>query len=597
MDRNVILFIVLAAAVLIGWDTFVIGPQREALRAERAAEAIKAPAAGDLSADILAPSAAPTALTIDEALAKAPGRLKIDTPSLTGSINLSGARIDDLSLKNYRETLDPSSPMIRLLSPYDVEHGHYVEQGFGVLDGPDKGVRTDSVQWTAPAGAVLTPNSPVTLSAKIGALTFTKTYAVDDNFMFTVKQSVRNDADAESRIAPYGLVVQRGVPDGAGKQPILHEGPVAVVGDKLYENKYPKALKREVSVEGDRGWVGITNKYWLAAAAPPQSEPITISMRNVGTASAPIFRAYYALGERTVGAKQTVEVTSHIFAGAKDVDILQSYEKPVDQGGLGIWDLDRAVDWGNFFFLTRPIFYLLNYFGNLTGNFGVAILLLTLVVKALMFPLANSAFDAMSKMKKLQPKMEELKARAGDDKMKLQQEMMELYKKEKINPLAGCLPILLQMPIFYALYKVLFVTIELRHEAFVGWLKDLSAPDPTSIFNLFGLLPFEPTAVPLIGAFLGIGVLPLLMGLAMFVQTKLNPPATDPVQQQVLMMMPVIFVFLFASFASGLVLYWVWSTVLSVVQQWYIMKRNGVTVDWSNLLPFLKPKKVALEKK
>jgi YidC/Oxa1 family membrane protein insertase len=214
-----------------------------------------------------------------------------------------------------------------------------------------------------------------------------------------------------------------------------------------------------------------------------------------------------------------------------------------------------------------------------------------------MFPLANSAFDAMSKMKKLQPKMEELKARAGDDKMKLQQEMMELYKKEKINPLAGCLPILLQMPIFYALYKVLFVTIELRHEPFVGWLKDLSAPDPTSIFNLFGLLPFEPTAAPVIGAFLGIGVLPLLMGVAMFVQTKLNPPATDPIQQQVLTMMPIIFVFLFASFSSGLVLYWVWSTVLSVAQQWYIMKRNGVSVDWSNLLPFLKPKTAALEKK
>lgn len=596
MDRNVILFIVLTAAVLIGWDAFVTGPQREAIRAERAEQAATAPKTEDLTGDIVGASAAPSTLTVEEALAKAPGRVKIDTPSLTGSINLAGARIDDLSLKNYREDLK-SDKIIRLLSPYDVEHGHYVEQGFGVLAGEDRGVRTDSVAWTAPAGAVLTPKTPVTLSAKIGALTFTKTYSVDDNFMFTVKQSVRNDGETESRVAPYGLVVQRGVPEGAGKQPILHEGPVAVVGDKLYENKYPKALKRAVDVQGDRGWVGITNKYWLAAAAPPQSEPITISMRNVGTATAPIFRAYYALGERAVAAKQSVELTSHIFAGAKDVDLLRSYERPVDQGGLGIWDLDRAVDWGNFFFLTRPIFYLLNYFGNLTGNFGVAILLLTLVVKALMFPLANSAFDAMSKMKKLQPKMEELKARAGDDKMKLQQEMMELYKKEKINPLAGCMPILLQMPIFYALYKVLFVTIELRHEPFVGWLKDLSAPDPTSIFNLFGLLPFEPTAVPAIGAFLGIGVLPLLMGLAMYVQTKLNPPAADPVQQQVLTMMPVIFVFLFASFASGLVLYWVWSTILSVVQQWYIMKRNGVAVDWSNLLPFLRPKTTALEKK
>ncbi len=597
MDRNVILFIVLTAAVLIGWDAFVIAPQREAARAATVASEAAAPAAaGDLTSDILAAPAVPATLSVDEALAKAPGRIRIDTPSLQGSINLAGGRIDDLLLKNYRETLDPASPMIRLLSPLEVEHGHYIEQGF-VAAGAAAGVKTESVVWSAPQNAVLTPKTPVTLTARAGALVFEKTYSIDEHFMFTVRQSVRNEGDAEARVTPYGLVVQRGIPDGAGKQPILHEGPVAIVGDQLIERKYPKAVKATVEEKGDRGWVGITNKYWLAAAAPPQNEPMTVTMRNVGTASQPVFRANYALGERVVGAGQTIELTSHIFGGAKDVDLLQSYEKPVEEGGLGIWDFDRAVDWGNFFFLTRPIFFLLNFFGGLVGNFGVAILLLTLVVKALMFPLANSAFDAMSKMKKLQPKVEELKTRAGEDKMKLQQEMMELYKKEKINPLAGCIPILLQMPIFYALYKVLFVTIELRHEPFVGWLKDLSAPDPTSIFNLFGILPFEPTAVPMIGAFLGIGVLPLMMGAAMYVQTKLNPPATDPVQQQVLMMMPVIFVFLFASFASGLVLYWVWSTILSVVQQWYIMKRNGVTVDWSNLLPFLRPKKVALEKK
>ena len=598
MDRNVILFIVLTAAVLIGWDALVIAPQREALREARKAEAVETAQTGAITTDLAAKAEGPKTLSVDEALKASPGRVRIETPSLTGSINLAGGRIDDLLLKNYRETIDPNSAMIRLLSPYEAEHGHYVEQGFvGVVEGSGDGVRTESVAWTAAAGAILTPSSPVTLTARAGELTFTKTYSVDDKFMFTVKQSVRNEGTAAARVKPYGLVVQRGIPDGAGKQVILHEGPVAVIGDKLYENKYPKAVTREVEVDGDRGWVGITNKYWLAAAAPPQSEPISIKMSNEGTASAPVFRANYALAERVVAPGASVELTSHIFAGAKDVDILRSYEKPVEKGGLGIWDLDRAVDWGNFFFLTRPIFWLLNYFGNLTGNFGVAILMLTLVVKALMFPLANSAFDAMSKMKKLQPKMEELKARAGDDKMKLQQEMMELYKKEKINPLAGCMPILLQMPIFYALYKTLFVTIELRHEPFIGWLKDLSAPDPTSIFNLFGLLPFDPTAVPVIGAFLGIGVLPLLMGVAMYVQTKLNPPATDPIQQQVLTMMPFLFVFLFASFAAGLVLYWVWSTVLSIAQQWFIMKKNGVSVDWSNLLPFLKPKSAAFQKK
>jgi YidC/Oxa1 family membrane protein insertase len=598
MDRNVILFIVLTAAVLIGWDALVIAPQREALRAARQAETVETAANGGLTADLAGKAEGPKTLSVDDALKASPGRIRIETPSLTGSINLAGGRIDDLSLKNYRETIDQNSAMIRLLSPYDAEHGHYVEQGFvAVVEGLGAGVQTEGIVWSAPAGATLTPSSPVTLMARAGDLTFTKTYSVDDKFMFAVKQSVRNEGAAAARVTPYGLVVQRGIPDGAGKQVILHEGPVAVVGDKLYERKYPKAVTAGVEVSGDRGWVGITNKYWLAAAAPPQNEAISVTMRNVGGPAAPVFRANYALAERVVAPGATVELTSHIFAGAKDVDILRSYERPVEKGGLGIWDLDRAVDWGNFFFLTRPIFWLLNYFGNLTGNFGVSILILTLVVKALMFPLANSAFDAMSKMKKLQPKLEELKTRAGDDKMKLQQEMMELYKKEKINPLAGCMPILLQMPIFYALYKTLFVTIELRHEPFIGWLKDLSAPDPTSIFNLFGLLPFEPTAVPVIGAFLGIGVLPLLMGVAMYVQTKLNPPATDPIQQQVLTMMPFIFVFLFASFASGLVLYWVWSTVLSIAQQWFIMKKNGVTVDWSNLLPFLKPKTAALAKK
>lgn len=597
MDRNTVLFIVLTAAVLIGWDLLVLAPQREALREqqkiERQAEESVAPnVTGDL-----ADAAADKALSIEEALAKAPGRVAIDTPSLRGSINLAGARIDDLSLKNYRETIDSKSPMIRLLTPREAEHGHYVEQGFAALSG-GVGAKTENAIWSTPPGAVLTPSTPVTLTARIGSLVFEKTYAVDDKFMFTVKQSVRNEGTEPARVSPYGLVVQRGIPKDAGKYMILHEGPVAVVDKQLIERKYPKAVKApEVEESGDKGWAGITNKYWLAAAVPPSGETFKVFMKNIGTAAAPMFLANYALDERVIAPKGEIALTSHVFAGPKDVDTLRAYEAPVEAGGLGIWDLDRAVDWGNFFFLTRPIFWLLDFFGDHIGNWGVAILLLTLVVKALMFPLANKAFESMSAMKKLQPKLEEMKAKYGDDKMKLQQEMMDLYKREKINPLAGCLPILIQMPIFYALYKVLFVTIELRHEPFILWIKDLSAPDPTSVFNLFGLLPFDPTSVPVIGAFLGIGVLPLMMGVAMWFQTKLNPPATDPVQQQILTMMPIIFVFLFASFSAGLVLYWVWSTVLSIAQQWVIMKRNGVSVDWGERLPFLRGKKPALEKK
>jgi YidC/Oxa1 family membrane protein insertase len=596
MDRNTLLFIILTAAVLIGWDALVIAPQRTALKEQQRVEQAAADAAEpDLTGGIAAVEVAKT-VTIDDALKAAPGRIIIDTPSLVGSINLAGGRIDDLLLKNYHETLNDKSPMIRLLTPREAEHGHYVEQGFvASLAGDSK--LTEALTWTAAEGARLTPQTPVTLTARLGDLVFEKTYAVDDVFMFSVTQSVTNEGAAEAKVTPYGLVVQRGIPPGAGKYQILHEGPLAVVGDSLYERKYKKAVKVEVDAAGEKGWIGITNKYWLAAVSPPQTEQFSVNMKNVGTQDAPIFRVNYTLAERSVAPGQTIEVASHVFGGAKDVDILRSYEAPPEKGGLGVWDFDKAVDWGNLFFLTRPIFFLLDFFGDHIGNFGVAILLLTLVVKALMFPLANKAFESMSAMKKVQPKMEELKTRFGDDKMKLQQEMMELYKKEKINPLAGCLPMVVQIPIFYALYKTLFVTIEMRHEPFIGWIKDLSAPDPTNILNLFGLLPFDPAAIPLLNFIPAIGVLPLLYGVTMWFQTNLNPPAADPTQQQIMTMLPFIFVFLFASFPSGLVLYWIWSAALSIAQQWYIMKRNGVDVDIAARIPFLPKKKLSPDKK
>ncbi len=585
--------IALSAAILIGWDFFVLAPQREA--AKEAFEARQAQAeqvakdAGVVSPDTVGIVGAAAEMTVDEALAKAPGRVAIKTPSLQGSINLAGGRLDDLLLKNYHEELSDESPMIRLLSPAAIEHGHYMEQGWVAAVGAASKM-TQSLEWTAPQGAVLTPETPLTLTARSDGLVFEKTYTVDDTFMFEVTQTVRNESDAPATLTPYGLVDQRGIPDGAGKYMILHEGPIAVVGKSLYERKYKKAIKTTDEANGEKGWVGITNKYWLAAAIPPQDEEFKMSMRNIGTETEPVFRVTYTLAQRVLEPGATVTLQSHLYGGSKDVDILQSYEKSTADGGLGVWDFDKAIDWGHLFFLTRPIFYTLNFFGDHLGNFGLAILLLTLIIKALLFPLANKSYESMAKMKNLQPELEKLKERYPDDKMKLQQEMMALYQKEKLNPLAGCLPILFQMPIFYALYKTLFVTIELRHEPFIFWIKDLSAPDPTSVFNLFGLLPYDPTALPVIGAFLGIGVLPLLMGVAMWFQTKLNPPATDPVQQQVMTMMPIMFTFLFASFASGLVLYWFWNTVLSILQQWLIIKRNGGTVDWGANLPFLKSK-------
>lgn len=605
-DRNMFLAILLSMGILFGWDYFVAGPQRKAYQEARqaAAEAAAelaltgtAPAGATPTGDLAGIGAAST-MSLEEALAASPGRVPIETPTLTGSINLAGARFDDLSLKGYRETLDPASPIIRLLIPSEIEHGHYVEQGWLIAVGADAQSTQDLV-WTAPAGAKLTPTTPVTFSARLGDLALEKKVSVDEQFMFTVEQTVRNDGGAAATLTPYGLVIQRGLPAKLVNINILHEGPIAIVGKQLLQKGYKAFAKASPTLTGAGagGWVGITQKEWLAAAIPPQAENFDATLKNVGTPAQPVFRANYALAPRGLAPGAALTLTAHVFGGAKDVDVLRSYQAGPEKGGVGIRDFDKAVDWGNFFFLTRPIFAMLDFFGDRVGNWGVAILLLTLVIKAGMFPLANKAFESMSKMKKLQPQLQELQKRYADDKLKLQQEMMALYQKEKLNPLAGCLPVLVQIPVFYALYKTLFVTIELRHQPFFGWIRDLSAPDPTSIFNLFGLLPFEPTAAPLIGAFLGVGVLPILMGASMWVQTKMNPPAPDPIQQQVFALMPLLFTFLFASFSAGLVLYWVWSTVLSVAQQWYIMRRNGVDVEWRRMIPFVGDKLIAAKPK
>ncbi len=587
MDRNFILAITLSLGVILLWELLVAGPQREELQAAREAAAETAQEAADLNPDIeglqgLEPE--PQAIAVEDALERASGRVPIRTPSLEGSISLQGGRIDDLKLTQYRQTLADDSPVIRLLSPRETEHGHYAQLGW-IYDGN----AFENAEWAAPAGAVLTPDTPVTLTRRSNGLVFEKTISVDERYMFTMEQTVRNDSGAVRRLTPYALVVQRNIPEEFQNFMILHEGPLGVIGGALYERKYNNIRKnpeKRVEESGAGGWVGITNKYWLAAAVPPQEEEMRASLANVGTESAPIFRASYSLPTRELQPGEEISLSSHVYGGPKDVDTLQSYEASPEKGGLGVYDFDKAVDWGHLFVLTRPIFYTLNFFGDLTGNFGIAILILTLIIKAILFPLANKGYESMSKMKKLQPEIEKLRTRYADDRMKQQQEMMALYKKEKMNPLAGCLPILLQMPIFYALYKTLFVTIELRHQPFL-YIEDLAARDPTSVFNLFGLLPYDPTALPLIGAVLGIGVLPLLMGIGMWFQMKLNPPPPDPVQAQIFSLMPIVFVFIFAPFAAGLVLYWFWNTVLSILQQWIIMKRNGVSVDWGERFGFI----------
>ncbi|MEM0927944.1 MAG: membrane protein insertase YidC [Pseudomonadota bacterium] len=575
MDRNIVVAMGLAVLIFLGWDTLVIGPQRAALEeaqreAAAAAAETQASAAGDLSADFVSPATVDASLSRDDALDAGPGRIPIETPEVIGSFNLRGATLDDLSLKNYRVTTDPNSAMVHVLSPRQTQTATYLRSGL-IVDGRSD----DGVVWSAPEGARLTPETPVTLTRESGSVAHELTISVDDQFMFTTEHRVVNSGDDPAALLPYGFAVQKGIPDDLKNFMILFEGPLGVVDGELQARKYKKLDKPQNAIEesGVGGWAGITDKYWLAAAVPPQSESFELRLTKVDNARIPTYRSSYQLDGFILEPGQQATVTSHLFAGAKVVETLQAYESE-----LGITDFDKAVDWGFLFFLTRPIFHTMHFFAVLTGNYGVAILLLTLVVKALLFPLANASYVSMAGMRKVAPEMKRLQERYKDDRVKQQQEVMALYKKHKINPAAGCLPVLLQMPIFFALYKVLFTTIEIRHEGFL-YIRDLAEQDPTTIFNLFGLLPYDPTALPMVGAFLGIGILPLLMGAAMWVQTKLNPPPADPVQAQVFAFLPVIFIFIFAPFAAGLVLYWFWNTFLGVVQQYVIMKRAGADVD------------------
>lgn len=572
MDRNIIVALGLALIIMIGWDVLVLGPQREAYQeaqAQAAPEAAEATPAS-LTAD-LETSATERLLSRDEALQAAPGRVRIETPTMTGSLNLRGATLDDISLKDYRTTTDKDAPLVSVLSPRSTKTATYLRTGL-IIDGR----ADDQAVWEAPEGAILTPETPVTLTRQEGTVEHRLTISVDDRFMFTTEHVVVNAGTDRAAVLPYGFAVQKGIPEDLKNFMILFEGPLGVVDGTLFDRKYSKldkGPKNIVEETGTGGWAGITDKYWLAAAIPPQDAPFELKLTKVDGTRTPTYRASYQLDGFFIEPGEQATVTSRMFAGAKVVETLRGYED-----GLGISDFDKAVDWGMFFFLTRPIFHTMHFFAELTGNYGVAILLLTLVVKALLFPLANASYRSMAGMRKVAPEMKRIQTQYAEDKMKQQQEIMALYKKHKINPAAGCLPVLLQMPIFFALYKVLFTTIEIRHEPFL-YIRDLAEQDPTTVFNLFGLLPYDPTVLPMIGPFLGLGILPLLMGAAMWVQTKLNPPPTDPVQAQVFAFLPLIFMFIFAPFAAGLVLYWFWNTFLSVVQQYVIMKRSGADVD------------------
>jgi len=573
-QRNLLIAIVLSVGILIAFQ-FVFQKLSPPVPIPSPAPAPATtsgapPAPGAATTPAETAVAAPGAETRAEALSAQP-RVKIDTPRLHGSIDLTGGRLDDLTLANYHETVDPKSPEVVLLWPTGTKEPYLAEFGWVAanpgagapkLPGPD-------TQWTA-SGGPLSPNHPVSLTWDNGeGLVFSRTIAIDENYMFTVTDAVRNTGSSAVLLSPYALISRTGTPHVAGYY-ILHEGLIGELGGSLQEVKYSALTPaKPLDYDSKGGWLGFTDKYWLTALVPTQSEDVKARFIHTLEAGTDRYQADFVGPQVSVAPDGSAESATRLFAGAKEVSLLDAY------AGSGIPRFDRAIDFGWFYFLTKPIFLTLQFFYSLLGNFGLAILLLTLIIKLAFFPLANKSYKAMSKMKLLQPEIQKLRERFPDDKPRQQQEMMALYKRVGANPLAGCLPIVIQIPVFFSLYKVLFVTIEMRHAPFFGWIHDLSAPDPTSFANLFGLLPFSPAGVPVIGSFLMIGAWPLIMGITMFLQQKLNPQPVDPVQARMFMLLPIVFTYMLSAFPAGLVIYWAWNNTLSVAQQWVIMHRQG----------------------
>src|SRR5271157_5070638 len=517
-------------------------------------------------------SAGAAATTSAPAVPKQVPRLAIAGHRVRGSISLLGARLDDLVLTDYRETLEPDSPYVRLLEPRSEEQPYYVQWGWTAAPGEEVKLPDNDTLWTA-STETLTAGHPATLSWDNGAgLTFQLVLSVDDEYMFSVQQVVRNASGQPVTLFPWSRIRRDYTPKVAGYY-ILFEGLLGVVDGRLQETSYSSAKSEGEKKNGIAydatalgGWAGITDKYWLTSLIPDQSVTSTVNFRYISENGGHYQVDYVARDPQTVAPNAEASLSSRLFAGAKIVRLLDRY-----QAEDHIPNFDKAVDFGWFYFLTKPIFYCLDWLNGLLGNFGLAIMVFTVFVKALFFPLANYSYRSMSKMKLLAPKMTAMRERFKDEPQRMQQEMMALYRAEKVNPASGCLPMVVQIPVFFSLYKVIFVTIEMRQAPFFGWIHDLSAVDPTNLFNLFGLIPFNPATI---SPWLHLGAWPLIMGLTMFLQQKLNPPPPDPVQARMFQLMPIIFTFMLANFPAGLVIYWSWNNLLSIAQQWLIMRRT-----------------------
>ena len=584
-QKNFLLAVVLSMIVVAGWSYFIAWPRAHQEQLRREMEAKQAsqsqpvagtaqPATGTATpaSGTTAPAAgaapAPTLFaTRTAALAAAP-RVTIDAPALTGSISLQGARFDDVVLKKYRETVDPGSPQVVLLSPQGFAAGYHAD--FGWQDAEGKPVVGPQTVWQATADAKLTIRTPVTLTADLGGgLSIKRTVSIDDHYMFTVKDDVTNGTGKDVALKPAASISRYGEP------PLLNqsfEGFTSGSPVVRVQQTYYSALKSAAGPEykDTGGWLGFTDKYWASAVVPQADLPYAASFTSSGDV-VPVYKASFASAAAvTIAAGQTKTIENRLFAGAKEVETIAAYETQ----GLSLFSY--IIDWGWFWPITKPMFGLIDFLYYRVGYFWIAMLLVTVIVKAAFYPIANKSFESMSKMKKLQPEMAKIQERFKDDKVRQQQATMELYKTQGVNPMIGCIPVLLQIPVFFALYKVLFTTLEMRHQPFLGWIHDLSAPDPSNLFNLFGLLPFQvPDSIP----YLHLGVWPIIMGITMWLQMKLNPPPPDPVQARMFTFMPIIFTFMLGTMPAGLVIYWAWNNSLTIAQQSMIMKRQGVPVE------------------
>ncbi|MEM8694081.1 MAG: membrane protein insertase YidC [Pseudomonadota bacterium] len=582
-NKNLILATALSLLVILVWFALFpppepdVRPDNTAVEQTQSDDGIaKTPEAAE-SATTTSPEE-----TTETSLENAP-RVDLLTDRLSGSISLVGGRIDDLRLTDYRVANDPEAEIVTLLSPVGTRGAYYALHGWAAASGVDPAdVPGPNTEWDLADGDTLRVGSPIKLQWDNGVgLLFRRTISIDEDFMFTIEQSVENTSGKEIDVAPYGLVARHGQPEDLRNFFILHEGVIAMADGELQEVDWDdvadfevdprQGARAETTAVQNNGWIGFTDHYWMTTLVPTPGS----AFRQVAKYDErrDIYQTEAVLPTQTVAAGASLSVTTQFFAGAKEWEAISNYQS------AGVEGFIDSIDWGWFFFLTKPIFWLLHELNLLIGNMGWAIIGLTLIIKAVLFPLAYKSYVSMAKMKELQPQMEALKEQAGDDRQKLQQGMMELYKKERVNPAAGCLPILLQIPIFFSLYKVIFVTIELRHAPWFGPFQDLSAPDPTSIMNFFGLLPFAGPEPGSIMSFVFLGILPLLLGISMWLQQKLNPAPTDPTQQMIFAWMPWVFMFMLGGFASGLVVYWIANNTITFTQQYIIMRSQGYTPD------------------